>query len=154
MNPAPAADRAPSYPPLSAVLTVPDAAVAVAFYARAFGAVERFRLTDPLTGRIAHVELDVLGGLLMLAEGAAADPAPEPTLRLCLFVKDADAVTASAASAGALVQRPPRDEFYGHRCGRIRDPFGHEWMLYHENEPVPPAEMQRRWNALAKARTP
>lgn len=82
MNPTPDADRAPSYPPLSAVLTVPDAAVAIAFYARAFGAVERFRLADPLTGRIAHVELDVLGGLLMLAEGAApAGPTPEPALR-------------------------------------------------------------------------
>jgi PhnB protein len=143
-------DSAPTYPPESAVVTVPDAAVAVAFYARAFGATERFRLTDPVSGRIAHVELDLLGGLLMLAEGPLpADPVAAPSLRLCLYVGDADAVMRQAAVAGAWVQRPPRDEFYGHRCGRLRDPFGHEWMVFHANEAVTPAEMQLRWNALA-----
>jgi len=146
-------DSVPTYPPVSAVLTVPDAAVAVAFYARAFGATERFRLTDPVSGRIAHVELDLLGGLLMLAEGPLSPHGiATPPLRLCLYVADADAVMRQAAAAGALVQRPPRDEFYGHRCGRLRDPFGHEWMVFHANEAVTPTEMQRRWNVLAVPR--
>ena len=143
-------DLPPTYPPLSAVLTVPDAAVAVAFYARAFGATERFRLTDPAGGRIAHVELHLGGGLLMLAEGPVPPPAAGvPQVRLCLHVADVDAVMRAAQAAGALVQRPPKDEFYGHRCGRLRDPFGHEWMVFAEVEAVGPAEMQRRWDRLA-----
>ena len=146
-------DLPPTYPPLSAVLAVPDAAVAVAFYARAFGATERFRLTDPSSGRIAHVELSVAGGLLMLAEGPVPAPGDGvPAIRLCLHVPDVDVVMRSAQAAGAAVQRPPKDEFYGHRCGRLRDPFGHEWMIFSEFEAVGPAEMQRRWDRIAGAR--
>jgi hypothetical protein len=44
--------------------------------------------------------------------------------------------------------RPPKDEFYGERSGRLRDPFGHEWLVGHSIEDVPPAEMQRRYTAL------
>jgi uncharacterized glyoxalase superfamily protein PhnB len=147
MNP----DLPPIYPPLSAVLTVPDAGVAIAFYARAFGAVERFRLTDPVGGRVAHLELEILGGLVMLAEGPALAPKEAaPAIRLCLHVTDVDAVVRQASASGALVQRPPKDEFYGHRCAKLLDPFGHEWMVFAENEPVPPSEMQRRWNSLAE----
>ena len=42
------------------------------------------------------------------------------------------------------------DEFYGYRCGSVRDPFGHEWMLQHEIEKVSPAEMQKRWDTMVK----
>jgi uncharacterized glyoxalase superfamily protein PhnB len=147
MNP----DLPPRYPPLSAVLTVPDADAAVAFYARAFGAVERFRLTDPVGGRVAHVELEIQGGLVMLAEGPSPlTPPGTPTIRLCLHVLDVDAMVRQASASGALVQRPPKDEFYGHRCAKLLDPFGHEWMVFAENEPVAPSEMQRRWNDLAE----
>ena len=44
--------------------------------------------------------------------------------------------------------RPPADEFYGERSCRIRDPFGHEWLLGHSIEDVTPQEMQRRYTAL------
>lgn len=141
-------EHPPSYPPISAVLTVPSVLLAIGFYGRAFGATERFRLTDPKSGRIAHVELTLGAGLLLLTETAAGtlpELTPAPGIRLCFFVTDVDAVTQAAVAAGALVQRPPRDEFYGHRCARIRDPFGHEWMLFQENEFLTPSEMQRRW---------
>ena len=141
-------ERPPSYPPISPVLTVPSALLAIGFYGRAFGAMERFRLTDPESGRIAHVELTLGAGLLLLTEAATDSPSqltPALGIRLCFFVTDVDAVTQAAVAAGALVQRPPRDEFYGHRCGRIRDPFGYEWMLFQENEFLTPSEMQRRW---------
>ena len=43
---------------------------------------------------------------------------------------------------------PAQDQFYGFRCGSVRDPFGHEWMLQREIEKVAPEEMQRRWDAM------
>jgi hypothetical protein len=44
----------------------------------------------------------------------------------------------------------PKDEFYGERCCRLRDPFGHEWMLGQHIEDVSPEEMQRRHTAMLK----
>jgi PhnB protein len=56
-------------------------------------------------------------------------------------------------AAGASVVRPPKDEFYGERSGRLRDPFGHEWLIGHAIEEVSPEEMQRRYTALFKGAT-
>jgi PhnB protein len=133
---------------------VPDAARAAAFYAAAFGATELYRLVDPVTGRVAHLELNLLGGLIMLAEhgpGPAADASAPPAVRLCLFVPNADAVFHSAVEAGATILRPLADQLYGHRCGALRDPFGHEWMVSRELEKIRPSEMQRRWDAAVRA---
>jgi uncharacterized glyoxalase superfamily protein PhnB len=53
-----------------------------------------------------------------------------------------------AVAAGAKVVRPAQDEFYGERSGRLRDPFGHEWLIGHQIEKVTPEEMQRRYTKL------
>jgi PhnB protein len=45
---------------------------------------------------------------------------------------------------------PPKDQFYGERSGRIRDPFGHEWNIGHHLEEVAADEMQRRYTAMMK----
>ena len=50
-----------------AYLRVKGAAQAISFYTRAFGAVERFRLTEP-DGRIGHAELQLGPAVLMLSE--------------------------------------------------------------------------------------
>ena len=46
---------------------------------------------------------------------------------------------------------PPTDQFYGERSARLRDPFGHTWLIGHEVEAVAPEEMQRRYTALMTA---
>lgn len=143
------------YPPLSLALTVKNAFKAIEFYTAAFGAVELYRLLDPVTGLIGHAEMKVQGALLMLGEeNCAFNKSPETLggtpVKLCLFVDSTDAAIARAVSAGATLIRPATNQFYGHRCGAIRDPFGHEWMISQEIEKVSPAEMQRRWNAMAK----
>ena len=51
-------------------------------------------------------------------------------------------------SAGAAVIRPLQNQFYGERSGKVRDPFGHEWLLGGHLETVTPEEMQRRYTAL------
>lgn len=136
-----------------AYLRVSDAKKAIAFYERAFGAKEKFRLVEP-GGRIGHAELSLGGSTLMLSEefpemGIVGPREGVPTTSsVHLHVDDADAVVARSVAAGAKVLRPLADHFYGERSGAIRDPFGHEWLVGHELEKVEPAEMQRRYDAL------
>ena len=136
-----------------AYLRVRDAAAAIRFYTEAFGAVERFRLTEP-TGRIGHAELQLGPAVLMLSDAypeyGLLAPAGDADIGCAvhLHVDDADACCARACAAGATLLMPPTDQFYGERGGRLRDPFGHTWIVGHEIEKVSPAEMQRRYDAM------
>jgi len=136
-----------------AYLRVADTARAMRFYAEAFGAVEKFRLTEP-SGRIGHAEMQLGPAVLMLS-----DPYPEYGLEaptgdrdlassVHLHVDDADAMCAQAVAAGATMLMPCSDAFYGERGGKVRDPFGHTWMIGHSIEKVEPEEMQRRYDAM------
>lgn len=136
-----------------AYLRVLGAARAIEFYRVAFGAVERFRLVEP-DGRIGHAELQLGPAVLMLSEqypeyGLLA-PQGATTLgaSIHLHVDDCDAVAARAVAAGATMEMPPTDQFYGERACRVRDPFGHQWLLGHETEQLTPQEMQRRYTEL------
>lgn len=140
---------------LFAYLRVKDAPRAIAFYREAFGATEKFRLTEP-NGRVGHAELDFGGTTLMLSEEypeldlRGPESVGATTVTIHLHVDDADRAIARAVAAGATVLRPPSDAFYGERGGTVRDPFGHEWMLGHSIEEVSPEEMQRRYDELMK----
>ncbi len=134
-------------------LCVRDAAEAIDFYARAFGGQEKLRLTEP-GGRIGHAEVAFGEHVLMLSEEFPEHGirAPEPGVKLPvvfhLHVDDADLLIERAVAAGASVVRPASDAFYGERSGRVRDPFGYEWLIGHQIEEVAPEEMQRRYTAL------
>ena len=134
-------------------LCADDAAAAIDFYIKAFGVRERFRLTEP-SGRVGHAELDFDGTIVMLS-----DEFPEIGIRgpktlgatpvsIHLHVDNADAMIQRAMAAGATLERPPQDQFYGERSGVIRDPFGHRWMIGHSIAEVSPEEMQRRYTQL------
>jgi uncharacterized glyoxalase superfamily protein PhnB len=136
-----------------AYLTVHDGQAAIDFYRQAFGASEIMRLTEPGTGRIGHAELQFGPRVLMLASefpeyGIVGPVGGSSGVRLHLHVDNADAVIDRALSAGAELVMAPQDQFYGERGGRIRDPFGHEWLIGHEIEKLTPEEMQRRYDAL------
>lgn len=136
-------------------LRVNDATKAIAFYAQAFGAKEKFRLTEP-SGRVGHAELDFGTTTLMLSDEYPEYGIGGPktiggtSVSIHLHVDDADAMIASAVAAGAEIVRPATDQFYGERSGTVRDPFGHEWNIGHHLEDMTPAEMQRRYDELMK----
>ncbi len=138
-------------------LRVKDAPAAIDFYARVFGATEKFRLVEP-GGRVGHAELDLGGRTLMLSDEFPEYGIHGPEtggrlpLSIHLHVDDADSLIRRAVDAGAVVVRPPADQFYGERSGAVRDPFGHEWLIGHELEALTPAEMQRRYTALMTGR--
>jgi len=150
------ANRLPVIRDVFPYLCVRDAAAAIEFYARIFGAEELLRLTDP-SGRIAHAELKLGPAVVMLV-----DEHPEYGIRspqafggtgttLHLHVDDVDTLTARARDAGATVLREPADQGHGERQSRLRDPFGHEWLLGHELEAVSPEEIKRRFEAEHRA---
>ncbi len=134
-------------------LRVADTAAAMRFYAQAYGAVEKFRLTEP-TGRIGHAEMQLGPGVLMLSDAfpefGLTAPAGNADIgcSVHLHVDDADAMAAAAVAAGATMLMPPTDQFYGERSCRLRDPFGHTWLIGHEIEKVSPEEMQRRYDEM------
>ena len=137
---------------LTPYLIVRDAARAIDFYQRAFGAREVFRLTEPGGSKVGHAHLEVGDAAFMLADewpdfGALGPASIGGTpVRLHLQVDDADAVVRRAEEAGATVLRAVKDEFHGERSGMIADPFGHQWHIATATHDVPPEEMQRRWN--------
>jgi PhnB protein len=136
-------------------IAVRDANTAIAFYVKAFGATELFRLIDPSSGKIGHAELRFGDAIMMISDefpgfGAVA---PEtlggsPT-KFHLYVADVDSFFAQAVAAGGTELRKVDDQFHGDRQGMLMDPFGHSWFIASRKEAVTPAEMQERWNASA-----
>jgi len=151
-------DQPTDYPAMAPVLTVADARKALRCYSRAVGAEILYHLTDPASGRWAHVEVRLTdGSLLMLEErpmagdpGDSRDPDP-PRIRLCLFVAEVDAVVARCVDAGMRILQPLKTHFHGHRCCLLEDPMGHQWMLSQVVERLRPSEMQARWRGARAA---
>ncbi len=110
------------------------AAAAIDFYARAFGAIEQFRLPTP-DGKIMHACVQIGDSQLFLFDEMPEHGALGPqTLKgspvtIHLQVQDADAVFARAIAAGATVAMPLADQFWGDRYGQLADPFGHRWSI-------------------------
>lgn len=138
---------------LRAHATVHDAKAAIAFYVKAFGAVELFRLAEP-AGRVGHAEIQIGDSVLMLNDEYPDFGAKSPAsvggspVAFHIQVKDADAAFDRAVKAGATVVRPVQDEFYGDRMGMVACPFGYRWSLAMTKEQVSPAEMQKRWTKM------
>ena len=143
---------------VSAYFTVRNAAAALDFYARAFGAEEIYRLTDT-TGRIGHAEMRIGNSVMMLSDehpdfGALAPPTVGGSpVKFHITIDDADAFMAQAVAAGATVLRPLENQFYGMRSGMVADPFGHSWFIAAPLEDVSPEEMQRRYSKALEGET-
>lgn len=145
----------PGYTALSPALTVIDAPRALNFYRDAFGAVEVYRMTNP-DDSVAHAELRFGDTTISLSEESPAWGNISPLtlggtpIVLNLYVADADATVAQAVTAGAELVHPVDTHFYGDRSGRVRDPFGHVWIISAFVEDIPPAEMQRRLDEMMR----
>jgi PhnB protein len=143
------------YHTVTPYLIVKDAARALEFYKKAFGAKELMRLPVP-GGRIGHAEIKVGNSPIMLADEHPQMGASSPQtlggspVSLCLYVEDADGVFDRAVSAGAKVVRPVKDQFYGDRSGTVADPFGHVWTIATHKEDVSSEELQKRMQAAMK----
>ena len=144
------------YHTLTPYLAVDNAAEAIEFYKRAFGAKERVRMPAP-DGSIGHAELEIGDSLVMLS-----DPFPQATTKppkelggtsasVFMYVEDVDSVVKQAVGAGATVEMEVADQFWGDRFGTVADPFGHLWSIATHVEDVPPEEMAERAKAAMAA---
>ena len=134
-------------------LVFADGAAAIEFYRDAFGAQELGeRFTGP-NGELIHAELRIGDSVVMITDegGDPAAPARSPqslggavSAVMATYWEDVDAAWDRALAAGAEVIYPLADQFYGERGGRVRDPFGHQWMLSQRIEDVSPEEIARR----------
>lgn len=143
------------YHSITPYLIVRDAAAAIRFYERAFGASELMRLSAP-DGKIGHAELQIGDSRIMLADehpemNATAPPSPGKSgVGICLYVPNVDEIVKQAVDAGATVERPLADQFYGDRSATLTDPFGHKWTVATHMEDVTPEEIDRRMAEMMK----
>jgi PhnB protein len=140
------------YHSVTPYLAVDDAAQAIEYYKKAFGAKERGRMEAP-GGKIGHAELEIGDAVVMLS-----DPLPQfatrspkelggTTASLFMYVEDVDATVKRAVDAGATLTVEVEDQFWGDRFGMVTDPYGHQWSIATHVEDVPPEEMAERAKA-------
>ncbi len=134
-------------------LTVKNAAAAIDFYKKAFGAEELMRLNSP-DGKVAHAELKIGDSIIFLGDefdmGFARSPQTlgGTTGALNIYVPDVDQAFERAVKAGAQVRMPVADMFWGDRYGNVADPFGHIWSLATHKEDVSEEELEERAKAF------
>jgi PhnB protein len=144
------------YHTVSPYLAVEDAARAIEYYAKAFGAKEVVHMDSP-DGKVGHAELEIGDSRVMLS-----DPFPQSSTRppkelggtsvsVFMYVEDVDALVNQAVDAGATITMEVADQFWGDRFGTITDPFGHVWNIATHVEDVPPEEMAERAKAAMAA---
>ncbi len=153
-RPAPVPERLTTVTPR---LVVDDGERAIAFYKEAFGAKEnkRARFQEP-SGRVIHAELRIGSGVVFLTsesdEGAVIQSphaaGNKVTALLATYWPNVDRAWKRAVAAGAEVIFPLEDRFYGERSGRLRDPFGQQWMLSQMLEDLTPAQIRKRAEKL------
>jgi uncharacterized glyoxalase superfamily protein PhnB len=129
-------------------LIVPDAAAAIEWYKKVFGATERGRMPTP-DGKIMHAEIEIGGSVIMMFEEMPEMGALGPAklggtpVSIHLYFEDSDAVFNKAMQAGATAQMPMMDAFWGDRYGKFADPFGHEWSVATHKWDLTPEEMNQ-----------
>src|ERR1700693_4568510 len=135
-------------------LAFKDAAKAIEFYKKAFGAKEIMRFD---TGEgIPHAEILIGDSVVMLCEEwpeggrSSAETMGSAPVSMSIQVPDADAFAERAVAAGAKLAGPIADQFYGYREGTLLDPFGYAWGVSTVKEEMPVEEMHRRFRAMMK----
>jgi PhnB protein len=134
-------------------LTVLKAADALAFYAKAFGAQELYRMESP-DGGVDNAEFIIGNTKIYISDESPeyhAFAMPAGTSASCLFyitTENCDQSYAQALEAGATALMPPADQFWGARHALIRDPFGYRWSFSQKLEEVSHQEIEKRASNL------
>ena len=139
---------------LNAYISQRDTDAAIRWYTEHLGAREKLRLTMPGGQGVMHAELDLHGSTLMMSDANAdwgtAPPGDLSTFTLTLYVEDCDAVFRRCVEGGATELEPVTDQFWGDRAGKLRDPFGHVWMIMTHKEDVSAEQLEERFQAMIR----
>ncbi len=143
------------YHTLTPYMTVRNAARAIEFYKQAFGATERNVSNSP-DGKVMHAELRIGDSVFMLADEFPEfnSLSPQSTggagMGLHIYVEDVDSAFDRAVKAGATVEMPVGDMFWGDRYGKLADPFGHKWSIATHKADLSQEEMEQGMKAMMK----
>ena len=130
----------PDIPPIQVHLCVKGGKAAIAFYEKAFDAVETFEQLADDGMRVLHANLAMFGSEVMLHDefpefGAdVLSPLTRGGAGMTVNINlklagEVDAAVERAVAAGAKVIMQPDDMFWGARYAKIQDPFGHVWAF-------------------------
>jgi PhnB protein len=123
------------YNSINPILTFKDARMAIEFYKRAFGALERFVMPGPDGKGVMHAELQIGDSIIMMGEENPQNPCRSAEslgtspVSFYLYLENVDEAYRVAVAAGAEVRMPVQEMFWGDRAGTVQDPFGYSWFL-------------------------
>lgn len=145
--------RPEGYHTLTPYFCFKSADAAISWYRDALGATEVYRFPTP-DGGVAHAELQIGDSRLMLSDempawgNKSAQTMGGSPIGFHVYVDDADTAFDRAIKAGATVQRPVVNQFYGDRSGTFIDPFGYQWTVGTHIEDVSNEELSARMRKM------
>jgi uncharacterized glyoxalase superfamily protein PhnB len=128
---------------------VRDAARAIEFYKQAFGAEVRGGVAKGPDGKVMHAELKIGDSVIMLSDENPEWGSLSPLssggsgMGLHIYLDGVDAAFDRAVKAGAQVEMPVMDQFWGDRYGKLKDPFGHKWSIATHTKDLSEEEMKK-----------
>jgi len=135
------------YHTITPSLTLDNAAQTIDWYKKALGAEELSRSAGP-DGKIMHAEVRIGDSRVMVNDVMMGASGPQALggspAALWVYVEDCDALFNRAVGAGAQVEMPMADQFWGDRGGAIKDPAGYTWWIASRKEALTEAELQQR----------
>ena len=143
------------YHTLTPFLTVRNAVRAIEFYKQAFGAQERGVAKGP-DGKVMHAEVKIGDSVIMLSDEFPEFGSLSPQsiggspMGLHIYIENVDAAFDRAVKAGAQVEMPVADQFWGDRYGKLKDPFGHKWSIATHKRDMSPEEIEEAQNDFMK----
>jgi PhnB protein len=135
------------YTTVTPSLIVRDAAKAIEFYKKAFGATESSRMHGP-DNRVMHAEIKIGNSFVMLADempgiSKAVETMGGSPVSFYLYFEDADKAFQKAVAAGAKPVMPVAEMFWGDRFGQVEDPFGIKWSVATHVKDHTPEQMKK-----------
>jgi PhnB protein len=134
-------------------LTLDNAAQTIDWYKKALGAEELRRSAGP-DGKILHAELKIGNSHFMLNDVMGGGKGPKAyggsPASFWVYVDDCDALFNRAVAAGATVQMPLDNQFWGDRAGAFADPEGISWWVATRKEDLTTEEIQQRFAEFMK----
>ena len=122
------------YHTITPYLRIRDAAAAIEFYKKAFGATQIMCDLDE-QGKVRHAEIRIGDSPVMITDETSRFPDQRSLqahggspLNMFLYVDDADAAAQQALAAGATLLMEVQNQSYG-RSGGVKDPFGLIWWV-------------------------
>ncbi len=130
------------YHTITPQLAVENAAEAIEFYKKAFGAELVDHAKDPSGKKIWHASMRIGTSMLFVNDVFPDMGGRESQSSIWLYVNDVDAAFKQATEAGAKALIPPADMFWGDRMAHVADPFNQTWTLATHIKDMTPEEMK------------